>query len=1115
MRLVLSRAAARTLLVAATVAATVTTVLVTTFVLYAQLLPVAAVRTVIVAAPAEERSLWISGGTGGSPDELAARDAAVRELFGDGLAGVPLTVSMGGYASGQELTTPVEGSAVVGFLPDLADHAELVAGRWPEPTTGDGPVPTVLPVDAAGLLEVTTGDQLTILDTRSGQQQPVPMEVVGLWQPVDPADPYWQILGSRLELGGIGPFVVHPDEFLTCYLQQATVKWVAAPDPTQMAAANPDALRTGVRALTQRLSEWGKASQQLPEWGKVDPGLASLRLYTDLDQLAERLGAAVVVNRSGILLSTALLVVVAGYGLVLVAQLLAAYRGVDNALLRARGASRWQLAGFAAGEALLVVAPAAVLGAPVGTWLVQLIDHWFADGRYAFVADLASYGWWGPPLAWLTAGVAALGCATALTVPAAGRGRTWTAELQERSRPSKAAARARRAGVDVALAAVALLAWGQLRRYGTALTPRDAGLGIVPLLVAAPVLGVLAGTALAMRLLPLATRAGVRLMTRRGSFAGLLGMWQADRRPHAGPVLLLVLAVATAVLAPTVASTWRQSQRDQADQWVGADLRAMVVSPTASSGTELAAAAPEAELMPVHRTTLTVSEAGRFPLLAIDSERAPEVVRLRSDLAPTGPDELFATLREGRPELRGLPLPEGAERLVGRFRFTVPEPQVHRFVQIGFVDSEASEPVIVEQQLPSPLPTTVTFQFLDRQGLIRSVEVGRAATDQFGYLTGGIVLADDGTLELAVSPPPGAVALLGLGAGMQVARWDAGLVPEADLAPVQVTWRWQDLAWVGADGEQTPLELPADWDLHLTDQDELAPLPQRVEGEPAVTVTLQPAKHYPGTLTFQLTAPLPKRTLIPMLVTPDLLAATGRKVGEAFRISDGAGGITSARVAGVVEAIPGSPDGSGAIVDLTWMSIRQFGDQRPTPQVTEWWLRAPAGSAAAITNLPWIGEVYDRRTETDRMLTDPLGMGVQVALWCTAAAAALFAGFGLLVDSRATAVRRRRELAVLHTLGTPPAGLTRSLLTEQAVLAGLGVVVGLLVGWVVAAAMGTSLVLTPTGEVPLPAPRLVAAPAQLIAPTLGLFLVTVGLGALVARRARREVAAGALRIGED
>src|SRR5690606_42015710 len=117
------------------------------------------------------------------------------------------------------------------------------------------------------------------------------------------------------------------------------------------------------------------------------------------------------------------------------------------------------------------------------------------------------------------------------------------------------------------------------------------------------------------------------------------------------------------------------------------------------------------------------------------------------------------------------------------------------------------------------------------------------------------------------------------------------------------------------------------------------------------TSTLFPYTTLFRSLTFQLTAPLPKRTLIPMLVTPDLLAATGRKVGEAFRISDGAGGITSARVAGVVEAIPASPDGSGAIVDLTWRAIRHCGDQRPTPQVTEWRLRAPAGSAGSLTNL--------------------------------------------------------------------------------------------------------------------------------------------------------------------
>jgi ABC-type antimicrobial peptide transport system permease subunit len=86
---------------------------------------------------------------------------------------------------------------------------------------------------------------------------------------------------------------------------------------------------------------------------------------------------------------------------------------------------------------------------------------------------------------------------------------------------------------------------------------------------------------------------------------------------------------------------------------------------------------------------------------------------------------------------------------------------------------------------------------------------------------------------------------------------------------------------------------------------------------------------------------------------------------------------------------------------------------------------------------------------------------------------------------------------------------------EQAVLAGLGVVAGLLVGVGVAAAMGPSLVLTPAGSVPVPEPLLALSPGLLALPTAGLLVVAVALGAVVARQARREVIAGALRIGED
>jgi ABC-type antimicrobial peptide transport system permease subunit len=98
-------------------------------------------------------------------------------------------------------------------------------------------------------------------------------------------------------------------------------------------------------------------------------------------------------------------------------------------------------------------------------------------------------------------------------------------------------------------------------------------------------------------------------------------------------------------------------------------------------------------------------------------------------------------------------------------------------------------------------------------------------------------------------------------------------------------------------------------------------------------------------------------------------------------------------------------------------------------------------------------------------------------------------------------------------LGAPPRALARALVVEQAVLAGLGVAAGVLVGVAVAGAMGVSLVLTPAGEVPVP--LLTLSPVQFSVPTLGLFVVAVVLGAVVARRVRREVAAGALRIGED
>lgn len=1106
MRLILARAgAARTLLIAATLAAAVTTTLLTAFALYAQLLPMAGVRAAVAQAPPAERTVMITASSGATAAEFVARDHAVRELLGGAFAGIDAPVYAAGYSSGQALPeglAPVEGSAVLAFLSELPEFAELVDGRWPQPgAAGSEPVEVALPATVATELTLAVGDEVAVVDGRASEDLPGPVRVVGVWEPRDAADPYWQLVAAPIERGGWGPFVVHPDDFIARYQVRASLEWVTVPEPDALAEAGMDQVLTDYHRLTDQLTAAREAGSTLDE---------STRLRSQLDVLAARLDVAAVVNRSSMVLPAALLSLIAAYGLVLVAQLLAAHRRGENALLRARGASRRQLVRITAAEAVLVVMPAAILGAPAATALVTLVDRRAGEQGLLIGPDLAAYGWFGPPLAWMVAVAAAVGCALALALPAAGRGRTWVAEQQERSRPSRIATM-QRAGLDGALVLLAILGWTQLRQYGTAVTLTDAGLGIDPLLVAAPVVGVLAVTVVTLRLLPLATRLGVRLAARRNGLPGLLGMWQADRRPHAGPVLLLVLAVAIAVLAPSVASTWQQSQRDQAAHAVGADLRVTVTNPSVASGQELQAAMPAGEVMPVARSLLGLPDAGQTALLAVDTERAARVAAVRPDLTTGPPARMFHALRQGRPELTGAPAPPGAQRLTGRFQFHVPEPAVGRFERPPFASVPRDQQGPLEAELPSPTPGRLSIYLMDTDGVIRQVQLGRPTTNELGLREGGIVLDQAGGLQLDLPLPPDTAALVGLGVGVSVIGFGTFVFPMEEFDPVTVSWSFDDLHWVAAGGVRTRLELPPDWQLRNSERGPQAEWDaSRSRGQ----LVLDPNRDYPSSQRMLLVPPTPRLSVMPVALTPDLLRATGTELGNVINLR-GNGGQTTMRVAEVVDAVPGTPTGSGIMIDLAWLSTHQFLQERPTPVVTEWWVAAPPDAAAALAEVSWVGTVHDRRLETQRLLDDPLGTGVLLALWAAAAAAALLAAFGLVVDSRATAVRRRRELAVLHTLGTAPRALARALVVEQAVLAGLGVVAGLAVGVAVAMLMGPSLVLTEAGAPPVPAPQLTLVPAQLLAPAAGLLLVAIALGALVARRARREVATGALRIGDD
>ena len=383
-----------------------------------------------------------------------------------------------------------------------------------------------------------------------------------------------------------------------------------------------------------------------------------------MDRLADRLGRADLVGRSALLTPLLLIMVLGGYALVLVAALLNEDRRAQTALLRARGAARGQLAGLAVREAALVVAPAVLLAPALAGAALRRLGAGTGDLR---LID----GGAGP--VWAVAVATAVGCLLAMVLPALRRAGTYVADMAARSRPTRGAA-VQRASVDVALVALAVLAWTQLRQYSSPLAGAGGRLGIDPLLAAAPTLGVLAGAVVALRLLPPVTRFAERFVDRRPWTATMFGMWQAGRRPHAGPVLLLALAVGGSTLAWSLVASWERSQRDQARHRVGADLRLVERSGAAPADRAAAlAVVPGVDrVLSVWRDDVRVGRDD-LPVTVVGLDAAGATGALRLDDAAGGVSsaDLLGRLVRGRAAPAGAALPAGARQLTGTVRASV------------------------------------------------------------------------------------------------------------------------------------------------------------------------------------------------------------------------------------------------------------------------------------------------------------------------------------------------------------------------------------------------------------------------------------------------------------
>jgi hypothetical protein len=1049
----------------------------------AQVLPQAVLRQL---ASSTQTGMVVSGPVDATVAraDMPAVGAAIRGAFGV----VPYRLNSALWSDPLVLPGGT-GSGVIRLLEagapgQLTAHARLVSGAWPSPPRPGRPVQAALPASVTAQLGASVGDVLTVWDRNNGNRALI--QISGTFARRDPGSPYWGLdivgpSGVSVSPGYItyGPLIVSPAAFSgrRPALVVGAASWAAAPD-TQRIRANQ------IPGLASRITTAAGYLQGTVRLGRlqVTSGLSSL-----LDGLIRSLAVA----RSLLAISALQLLLLVAAALVLAGRLLASHRSVETALLGSRGAAGWQLARITMAEIGGLVAAG---GALAGARLASLL----AGAGSLHGARLRLVGF--PGSAWLAVALVFALC-LAITLWSALRPATPGAVAAQRGRPAAIAGIARSGG-DIAIVVLALIAVRELRTYSAVAHLPTGGLGIDPVLSAAPALALAAASLILLRLLPLAARAMERLIARSRHLGAALASWQISRRTVAqsGPVLLAVLAVATGTLALAQYQSWQRSARDQAAFAAGADVRVVTTRPTSLGRAGAISHAPGvAASMPV-----TVEPTALHgTLLAVDAPQAARTVLLRPDLSPLPARQLWRRIIPPRP---GLALPgrpariaieasisggAGQDRLgrvsatasiqdVSGAVYTVPAGTIpadgrdHPLIASLAPPGRASYPLrLIGLSLTYGLPHYPSKRQLNSAALrldtltLASVAEATSATGRFAApFARGVALGDWGADGSAPS-----LASLN---GVTINGRNAGAQPPS-VAGWQAVGGGQRLSFHPGFG-------PDPGQLYYT-----------------------PPGSFTGLLTLAVHPPDP---VVPGIATRQFLSSNHLHPGTVIDISI-AGSQVPVRIAAVVVAFPTTTSAvivdQGAVQDLL---VSRAG--RPLP-VSQWWLRTVGG--AVPPGLPAGSTVTDRARLQSSLVSNSLSAAPLLEGLAIAAAAAMLAGLGFSVGVAASVRARRSQSALLAALGYSPRAQVRGLCLEELMLTVPAALAGLGVGIVLAHLIVPAITLTASAAAPVPG-VLVEVPlgwAALIA--LAVVVTPVMIAAVVL--ARRRDPAAELRAAEN
>ena len=1114
--LILKRARADWLVM---VAALTTVVMATTLLaagpIYADAVTISTLRQTLDDAETRDANIEIA--IGAVPAQFGVLDEAVVSTVGQNLdrAGASLhrVISVGAFELPVQLSPDTTDIVEFRFMEGIDSYASLIAGHWPGNDSSH--VEVSISESVAGLLDLELGDHLRLIDRRNRENH-IETVVVGIYRPIDPNEPFWY--GEDFAVAGIetgpsftvyGPFVVDQTT-ATERLggQRLEFTWRVFPDTASIVVDDVASLASSVASLEPRLNR-----------ALTGAGLSSgstYRVTTGLDTILDRVERSLTVTRSGVLMVTVQLGILAGYALALTAGLLVETRRSELALLRARGAGNGQTFSTAAIEAVVLTIPAAL----VAPWLASVgLGTLNSIGPLAAIdLDLAPRA---TPAAYVVALLAAAGATLALALPAYRASRSFNDTFIARGREGARGA-AQRFGVDIALLTLAGLAIWQLQAFGPQITAAGRRvIGVDPLLVLAPAIGLFAGAVLALRIIPMVARGAERLIAAGRSAVAALSAWQLARRPlrYSRAGLLLMMAIAIGFFTATYADTWLRSQTDQAGYDVGGDLRVAPNRRTNDSLTDFHLESAHMGIegitasMPVARFATELARSGPIgQFLLIDSNEAGSVVSFRPDLADRDLASMMLDLSQRRPHLASIALP-GTPRRVA----LVLDLHVAPLEWTPAFELRDREADLGHDFLPT---ARVTIQ--DGSGLLHRLDLGSIPTNAGPARLELDLVERTGNADV---PPTYPLSIVDIEI-VALAPFHTLRGGTVSLWEIMVNEDLRGGEWTGVSNAGS-----IDWDLAVLWSGNLFASPSLEQkstamdralmadfttgvsfggfrtGATPVYFSMRPSgSRLPGTLA--------------VIVSDGLLEDLAVSVGDSIRLPDL--GDTRAEIVGTVKAFPTVDPDSGEVLiaDLPTFQMLTHQPGNNTRDTDDWWMSVDGGlqeAAARELGLPPVESVsvLSRDRVQSSLTADPIALGTIGSLSVGFVAAAVFAGVGFAVSSAVSARERVHEFAMLRALGLSPRQLFRWVASEHGALALLSVVLGSTVGWLLGELTIPVIAITQDGTSAVPE-VLISHPWDVIALLEFGFLAALVLFVIALNGSLKKLGLGStLRIGDD